>query len=106
MMTRRIIFVSLAMTVALSIILARAGHSVEICKVISPDRFEKLHTFPVTVVVEFTQEARPDTFRALLNGIDITNKFEEIGNGMRALVGPENGLRIEVEQIPNRRSIY
>jgi len=82
---------------------AGIGYSVEICKVISPDRFEKLHTFPVNVVVEFSQGARPDTFRALLNGTDITNKFEEIENGMRALVGPEDGLRIKVGTDPKQK---
>lgn len=103
MITRRKIIVALCMNIALLITSAGTGYSVEICKVISPDRFEKLHTFPVNIVVQFSQAARSETFRATLNGIDITSKFQKIENEVRALIGPEDGLRIEVRTNPQQK---
>jgi hypothetical protein len=85
------------MTITLCLALARTGHSVNIYEVISPKRFEKFHFFPVRVVVRFSQGARPETFRALLNGVDITGEFKRIEDGMNAIVGLENGLRIKVK---------
>ena len=101
--TRRKIFVALSITIALCIASARTGYSVEICKIISPKRFEKLHSFPCNVVVQFSQGARPDTFRASLNGIDITTKFKKIEDGVRAVIGSEDGLRIEVKRDPQQK---
>ena len=103
MIIRRKILAAFLMTIALCITSARTGYSVDICRIISPKRFDKLHSFPVNVVVQFSREARPDTFRASLNGIDITGKFKGIENGVRALVGPEDGLRIEVRTDPRQK---
>jgi murein DD-endopeptidase MepM/ murein hydrolase activator NlpD len=103
MMNTKKLFVALSMTIVLCVALARTGYSVEICKVISPSRFEKLHSFPVNVVVRFSQGARPDTFRASLNGIDITSRFKKIEDGVRAIIGPEDGLRIEVKTSPQQK---
>ncbi len=80
--------------------LSGVGYAENLCKVISPKRFSKLHSFPVKIVVEFGQGAQRETFRTLLNGIDITSRFEAIDNGVQALVGPQDGLRIEVRKDP------
>ena len=122
MIARRKILVVLLTTIALWMTSARTGYPVGLvegsklnaqsqkgnsrkiktCKVISPKRFQKLHFFPVNIVVQFGQEARPGTFMALLNGIDITARFKEIEKGVSALVGPEDGLRIEVKADPHK----
>ena len=86
------------MTVVLCLTWARTGYtSEEIFKVVSPTHL-RLHTFPVRLAVEFGRGARPATFMAMLNGVDITGKFIETGNGMRALINPEDGLRIDVNK--------
>ena len=82
--------------IILCIALARTGYSVNICEIISPKRFEKFHIFPVRVVVRFCQGAKAETFRALLNGVDITGRFKRIEEGMSALVGLDDGLRIKL----------
>jgi len=87
------------MTVVLCLPWARTGYaSEEIYKVVSPRHLARLHTFPVRLTVEFGLGARPATFMAMLNGVDITGKFIETGNGMRALINPEDGLRIDVNK--------
>jgi len=68
------------------------GSSIE-----SPARRAELSSYPVEIVVQFTDDARPETFKAWLNFQDITDKFEPIDGGMMALVGPEDGLKISVK---------
>ncbi|MDY6989614.1 MAG: hypothetical protein SWQ30_16325 [Thermodesulfobacteriota bacterium] len=63
-------------------------------RIVSPERRAELSGFPVEVVVELEEDARPETFRAWLNGRNITDLFEPTEGGMKALVGPEDGLRI------------
>jgi murein DD-endopeptidase MepM/ murein hydrolase activator NlpD len=82
--------------VALSSICApQTAHPQDVLEVISPRRFETFHGFPVKVEVRFFRNARPETFMAWLNGEDITRDFRKTANGARAVVGPEDGLRIE-----------
>lgn len=100
--TRKFLITVLA-AILLSLGLARTGYSLNLCTVISPKRFEKLHSFPVNVVVQFSQGARPETFKASLNGIDITSRFEDVDNGVKALVGPKDGLRLEVRTDPRQK---
>ncbi len=104
MITRRKILVAFLVIVAPCIASVRTGYSGKICEVVSPNRFEKLHSFPVNLVVQFARLARPDTFRASLNGIDITGKFKEIENGVGAQIGLEDGLRIEVKTDPQEKT--
>jgi murein DD-endopeptidase MepM/ murein hydrolase activator NlpD len=92
------ILVTLLISIAVCTGLAQTAYSEQLCKVVSPKRFAKLHSFPVKVVVKFAQEAQRETFRALLNGRDITRRFEDIHNGVQTLIGPEDGLRIEVRK--------
>ena len=87
------------MTVILCLTWAQTGYAdEEIYKVVSPERLARLHTFPVRLEVEFNQGAKPATFTAMLNGVDVTGKFIETGNGMRALINPEDGLRIDINK--------
>ena len=95
------------MTLVLCLTWARTVNaSEEVFKVVSPTQYSRLHTFPVRLAVEFSREARPDTFMAMLNGVDITGKLIETENGMRALINPEDGLRIEVnKRIPQNINV-
>ena len=95
--------VAFLVAIALCIVSDQTGYSAKICRVISPRGLEKLDAFPVNVVVQFSQGARPETFRALLNGIDVTQEFRQIENGMTALLGPEDGLRIRVKTDPHQQ---
>ena len=100
--TRKFLLTILTVTL-LSLGLARTGSPLNNpCTVTSPKRFQKLHSYPVDVVVQFNQEARPETFKASLNGMDITSKFEETEHGARALVGLMDGLRTEVRTDPRQ----
>lgn len=94
------IFAAFLFAVALCIASTRTGYSAKICEVVSPKRFQKLHSYPVKIVVQFGEEARPETFNASLNGRNITIKFKEIENGVRTLVGTKDGLRIKVKRSP------
>jgi hypothetical protein len=99
MIENRKIFIAFLMTVVLCLTWARTGYaSEEIFKVVSPTYLARLHTLPVRLEVEFGRGARPATYMAMLNGVDITGKFIETGNGMRALINPEDGLLIEVNK--------
>ena len=71
-------------------------------KIISPTRLETLNDYPVGIEVVFHQKAKPDTFRAWLNGKNITEKFQVSEGGAIAIVGPEDGLRYREETTPPR----
>lgn len=79
--------------------------AVAISRVVSPRPFARLHTYPVEVEVRFNEGAKLNTFKALLNDTDITGLFEEVDGGVKAFVGPEHGLKVEVgpdaEQLVN-----
>ncbi|MDY6989848.1 MAG: DUF1566 domain-containing protein [Thermodesulfobacteriota bacterium] len=83
-------------TLILCVTFSPASYSGQLCKVIAPKRLAKLHHFPVNIVVQLNQGAKPETFVASLNGDDITGKFAEMEGGLSALVGPEDGLKIDV----------
>ncbi|HDP26263.1 MAG TPA: penicillin acylase family protein [Deltaproteobacteria bacterium] len=71
---------------------AGLGFFKDLCEIVSPEHRQALDTHPVEVFVSFSPWANTSTFRAWLNGRDITGEFEPAEGGMRALVGPENGL--------------
>lgn len=94
--TRKFLVIILG-AIVLSLGLPRTGFSLDsLYTVTSPKRFQKFHSYPVDIVVQFSQDARAETFMASLNGTDITSRFERTKNEARALVGPEDGLSIEV----------
>jgi murein DD-endopeptidase MepM/ murein hydrolase activator NlpD len=70
------------------------AHAQDVLEAVSPRRFETFHCFPVKMEIQFFQNARPETFRAWLNGQDITRVFRKTANGVRATVGPEDGLKL------------
>ncbi len=55
---------------------------------------EEVDFTPVEVFVSLEPGANPDTFRAWLNGKEISSKFQSVSNGKKALLGPQDGLRI------------
>ncbi|MDY6987068.1 MAG: thrombospondin type 3 repeat-containing protein [Thermodesulfobacteriota bacterium] len=69
----------------------------KLAEIVSPQHKETVGCYPVEIIVEFSEEARSETFEAWLNWRNITEKFEESEGGMRALIGPEDGLRIGVK---------
>ena len=87
------------MTVVLCLTWARTIYAAEeILKVVSPKYLARIHTFPVHLAVQFGRGARPATFMAILNGVDITGNFIATENGMHALINPEDGLQIDVNK--------
>jgi len=90
-------------TLILCITLSPPSDGGQICKVIAPKRLAKLHHFPVNIVVQLNEQAKPETFTASLNGDDIVGKFTEMEGGVSALIGPEDGLKIDVRTDSNRK---
>jgi len=71
-----------------------------LCSIEAPSWQEELNTYPVEVVIDLANEARPETFRAWLNKTQVTHKFEQVDGSMRAMVSPEDGLTIRVKDKP------
>ncbi|MDY6836631.1 MAG: DUF1566 domain-containing protein [Thermodesulfobacteriota bacterium] len=103
MTTKEKTCITLFVTLMVCITFSPPTHGGQICKVIAPKRLAKLHYFPVNVVVQLSQEAKPETFTASLNGKDMTGKFSEMEKGLSALVGPEDGLKIDVRTGAHRK---
>ncbi len=63
----------------------------------SPDRLQKLDSTPVEIIVNLNKKAKIETFKAKLNGKEISDLFEfdHTTNTMVASVGSEDGLRID-----------
>jgi hypothetical protein len=97
MIISRKLLVIWIVSVLLVVGFGQVAYSEPLCKVISPKRFAKLHSFPVNTVVEFSEGARPHTFKASLNNKDITGRFQETARGMQGLIGPKDGLRINIK---------
>ncbi len=68
----------------------------------SPEYREVLTSLPVEIVLVFEDEAVPESLEAWLNDTNITHKFEPTADGMRALVGIEDGIIIATD--PKRGS--
>jgi len=69
-------------------------------KIISPQPRQEFTSHPVEILVKLHRRAKKETFRAYLNGRSITEKFEQVPGTkyqLRALVGPEDGLRVTLE---------
>ena len=60
----------------------------------SPIALEVCDHLPVEIIVRFDPKAKPETFRAMLNGHNITNKFVRFQDVARALVSKEDGLQV------------
>ena len=87
---------SLLVIIMTSFMLPIQGFACDVSAIEKPEPHQILYFEPVEIVVQFEEGANPDTFKAWLNfSKDITDLFEPFENGMRALVGPEEGLRIK-----------
>ncbi|MGC9325237.1 MAG: penicillin acylase family protein [Desulfomonilia bacterium] len=95
-MRKRILFVSLILLGAL--ICASSVHAryekpwKDLSQILTPQLRQVVDYHPVEIRVAFSPGADASTFRAWLNGQDITGEFQPVAGGVRALVGPENGL--------------
>ena len=72
----------------------------KLVKIISPRPNQELNSHPVEILVRLHRRAKLRTFRAHLNGRNITEKFERVRGTkykLRAWVGPEDGLRVTLE---------
>jgi penicillin amidase len=68
----------------------------ELCRIESPAQKETLDYHPVEIMVRLSASADVSTFSAWLNGRDISDAFQRVPGGMRALVQPEDGLRCRI----------
>jgi len=78
------------------LIQSRIGLSEELFQISLPQNFSTFHSYPVPITVEFGSYANPGTFIATLNGVEITNTFTPTKDGLKALVTPENGLKVHI----------
>ncbi len=105
-MQKKLLF-SLIVIVGMSILIPGNSyswsHSWNVSTIETPTFRQKLHSEPIEIIVRFTEDAKPNTFKAWLNRKNITDKFEPIDNGMRALVGPEDGLNVFEETLETTR---
>jgi len=72
----------------------------KLVKIIAPKPSQKLTSHPVEIIVQLHRRAKMRTFRAYLNGRNITAKFEKVPGTkyqLRAKVGPKDGLRITLD---------
>ncbi len=68
--------------------------------IVAPTQLQTLESRPVEIVVQFKPGARPDTFRAWLNGRLITSRFVATPTGVTASVDVGDGLRVGLETDP------
>ncbi len=71
------------------------SHRKNFSKIISPKQWQHVKSTPVEIIVDFWERARPETFRAWLNGRNITDLFEVYENSATAFVSHEDGLRVK-----------
>jgi len=66
----------------------------ELCVLLSPKKGATLTSSPITITLLIHEEAKVGTFKASLNGTDITDKFVHSETGSTLLVGPQDGLKV------------
>jgi penicillin G amidase len=71
--------------------------------IVQPAFHQEMAGVPVEIVVQLEGQETPAGFRAWLNWQDITAKFSWNGSEGRALVSPEDGLRVYSEAIETTR---
>lgn len=72
------------------------GTSDSISRILSPGNSAVVDSYPVAIRVRLSADAKASTFKAWLNGRDITGRFKAVDGTMEALVMPEDGLRYRV----------
>jgi hypothetical protein len=66
----------------------------QMCKITSPTALQKYNGVPVQITTQFNTKTNAGTFRAWLNGHEITAKFTDAVSGKTASVGTSDGLRV------------
>ncbi len=72
------------------------GTSGDICRIVSPVKNSTIDYYPVKITIRLENIADASTFKAWLNGTDITGRFKPAAGRLEALVMPEDGLRCRV----------
>jgi 5'-nucleotidase len=85
---------ALLVIIGMSIVLSGQGYACDVATIEKPEPRQILYFEPVEIMVQFNDGAQPETFRAWLNGNDVTSSFELFENGTRAFVSPDDGLRV------------
>jgi len=88
-----LMFVLIPLTRAMAL---GVGTSDDTCTIESPGHNATVDYYPVKIVVRLANSAVASTFKAWLNGTNITGRFKPVPGGMEALVMPEDGLRYRV----------
>ncbi len=65
--------------------------------IMAPGEMQVLESSPVDIFVKLHETAQVATFKAKLNGSDITGLFSQVEGGLAATVGIEHGLVVAVE---------
>ena len=94
-MIKRLILIT-TFIVCMSALLPLPAAACDVATIEKPAPCQTLYFEPIEILVQFKDRANPNTFKAWLNSSrnDITDRFEPVENGMRALIGPEDGLKI------------
>lgn len=92
-MIKRLILI-VTLVVGMSTLLSQPAGACDVATIEKPEPYQTLYFEPIEILVQFKEGANPGTFKAWLNSRRITDRFEPVASGMRALIGPEDGLRI------------
>ena len=102
MVKKNIILLSVVFAIVLLLSAQSYARPANLSTIVSPTRLSTVDS-PVEIVVRFRDGANPNSFKARLNGNDITDKFTATEDGVSALVTSEDGLRIRNEKEGSRR---
>jgi hypothetical protein len=97
---RRKLFIGLLGIIIFSFLIPHQSHSFKadnLSKTYYPKHNEQYKSYPVKAIVKLHKKADRNTFRAWLNGKNITKKFKRIKKNKyryKAYLSPEDGLRI------------
>ncbi|MDH3348520.1 MAG: DUF1566 domain-containing protein [Desulfobulbaceae bacterium] len=100
MIPRGLFYLFFSIVALLQPIFAYSAQEEPLCDIVAPGKLEKFSTIPVKLIVDFSSQAESSGFMAILNGRNVTRYFETAGNSVRAKVGPEEGLLINLRRQP------
>jgi penicillin amidase len=69
----------------------------------NPENEQVLYTNSAEIIISLPEDSDFSTFQAWLNDQEITNRFKPVDGGLRALVGPDDGLVIGAENVTTHR---
>ena len=88
-MIKRLILI-VTLVVGMSTLLSQPAGACDVATIEKPEPYQTLYFEPIEILVQFKEGANPGTFKAWLNSRRITDRFEPVASGMRALIGPED----------------